>query len=455
MKKIILSAAMAVATLSFAQKKEVQEAYKAAEAGNVAEANRQIAAADRLLNGQLYQLEPAVQEQYYYAKGMALLKSGKAVEGSEYLAKINDLGKSKIYTGKNGKTKVYYVGKAAADQSGVANLKEETYQPTTVAKLSAALNPMVQKASADAMAAYEAKNYATAAAKFAELNNLLKAAGQPDQLYEYYSAISYALAEDTEAAIAAYNALINSGYTGVRTTYTATDKSGQVQSFDRASWELMKKTSKDYTDFKSETAPSVEKELYETNAALMVDAGKYDDAIALIDKGLAKFPGNAKLTELKGLAYFKSGNDDKFMESLKQAVAKNPQDALSWYNLGVLQSKNPKTLNEAEASFNRALEIDPNNVQALQAMFFNVYMGDDGAVIAEYDKARKAGKMDEANKILADRKARFTKGLPYLERWYKLQPDDRELISTLRSVYQTLGKTDKVNEMKSAEVRLK
>ena len=96
-------------------------------------------------------------EQYYYAKGLGLLNSGKISEGAEVLAKISELGKSKIYTGKNAeKQKVYYVGKTAADASGISGLKEENYVPTTTGALGNKINPLLTKANDDAMAAYNA-----------------------------------------------------------------------------------------------------------------------------------------------------------------------------------------------------------------------------------------------------------------------------------------------------------
>jgi len=125
MKKIILSAAVIAFGFSFGQKKEISAAFKAIEANDTATANTQIGAADAILGGKTYLLEPTILEQYYYAKGLGLLNTGKVSEGAEVLANITALGKSKIYVGKNAeKQKVYYVGKQAADASGVANLKE-------------------------------------------------------------------------------------------------------------------------------------------------------------------------------------------------------------------------------------------------------------------------------------------------------------------------------------------
>lgn len=443
-------------TFAFAQKKEVAAAYKAAKSGDVATANSQIAAAEGIMGGKTELLEPASLEQYYYAKGMALMKSGKTLEGAQYLGKISDLGKAKIYSGKDGKSKVYYVGKAAADKSGIAGLKEEVYQPTLVGELATALDPQIQANNKAAMEAYEAKNYAVAAPKFREVYNLLKAAGNDNQQYLYYSGITYALAKDNKNAISVYDELINSGYTGVSTNYTAKNAKGEVEQLNQQQWELMKKSSNSgYTDFKTETSKSVEEELYETSTGLLLEDERYDDAIAMADKGMAKFKNNSKLSEMKGVAYFKSGKTDQFFATLKDNVAKNPRDKDSWYNMGILASKDPARLSEAEGYFLKALEVDPNNVQALQAIFYNVYMGDDGAVIAKAEEARKAKKMDEFNKIMNDRRARLAKGLPYVERWYALDQNNIEVVSLLKGLYQSTHNEAKRLEFKAKEEALK
>ena len=119
----------------------------------------QISAADSALQGKIYLLEPSVQEQYYYAKGIALIKSGKTSEGAAVLAKISDLKTNKIFAGKdNNKNKVYFVGKAEADKDGAGlQLKEETYSPALAGNVGAAVNPLLQKVSGEAQKEYDAK----------------------------------------------------------------------------------------------------------------------------------------------------------------------------------------------------------------------------------------------------------------------------------------------------------
>lgn len=459
MKKIILSLAVVSMTFAYAQKKEVSAAFKAAQSNDVATATSQLAAADAALGGKTYLLEPEVQEQYYFTKGVTLLKSGKTLEAAQYLAKVADMGKQKVYAGKDGKTKVYFVGKAQADASGISGLKEESYQPTLVPKIAEMVNPMVQAANKAAVDAYDAKQYAVAGPKFREVYNLLKAAGQENKQYLYFSGITYAMAEDKPNAIAVYKELIDSGYNGVQTRYFATEKkSGQEQEFDKSSWDLLKKTEAtgEYSGFRNETTPNIEQELYETYAGLLLDAEKYDELIAHTKAAKVKFPKSARLTELEGVAYYRAGKTDDFMASLKELVAKNPQDKISYYNLGVIASKDPSKLQEAEGYFKKAVEIDPNYAPAYQNLTYMIMdVDNDQKHIDKYNELRKAQKSAEANKIMEDRRARFARALPFAEKWYQADPNNLDAVTLLKGLYQSTRNEAKFQEFKAKEAAMK
>jgi len=458
MKKTILTAAMLIAVFSFAQKKEISAAYKAIGSNDIAGANAQISAAEAEMQDKTYLLEPAVLEQYYYTKGLIAIKNGKISEGAPYLAKIADLGKTNIYTGKDAsKNKVYYVGKAAADASGISGLKAEKYTPSTTNKLAEELNPLIQKSNKEAVDLYNAKNYAAAAPKFEEVYNLLKAAGQNNQQYLYYAGINYALANKKDQAAAIYTDLINSGYTGVETIYSAkNEKTGKQENMDKSQWEIMKKagSGSGFSDFKSEVSPSVESELYETAAALLIDNNKFDEALNIIDKGLKKFPNNAKLSELQGITYHKSGKTDEFVKSLKAQLAKNPNDKINWFNLGVLLGKDDATKTEALAAYDKVIQLDPAYTNAyINAAY--LLMGDDSKTIDSFNALKKAGKMDDANKVLEERRGRFAKAIPYAEKWHALQPDEIGAVSLLKDLYLVTKNETKAAEYKAKETAMK
>ena len=457
MKKVFLSIAIVFITFASAQKKEIAAAAKAIEAGDTATANSQLAAAESSMGGKTYLLEPSVLENYYYAKGLSLLKAGKNAEGATYLSKMNELGKSKIYTGKDSdKNKVYFVGKAEADKSGIQGLKEETYKVTLVEKIGNTLNPLIESANKAGVDAFTAKNYAVAGPKFIEVYDLLNAAGQENKQYLYYAGLSYAQADKKEEAVKVYNDLINSGYTGVQQTYTAKNKkTGAVESLDKASWDLYKKmgAASDYSDFKTESSKNIESELYETAAVLLVDTKKNDEALSLIDKGLKKFPKNAKLAELQGTAYFNAGKMDEFINNLKSQITNNPTDANNWYNLGVLQSKNPATEAEATASYKKAVELKPDFVQAWQNLTY-LTMGDDAKAIDDYNAARKAGKTEAANKIIDARRGRLAATLPYAEKWYQVDNQNKDVVTLLKGLYLSTKNDAKYQEFKAKEASM-
>ncbi len=456
MRKVILSLAIIATSLAFAQKKEISAAVKSVDTGDAAGALAKISEAEAAFGNDTTVLEPSLLEKYYYAKGLALFRTGKVQQGAELLGKIGELGKSKIYVGKNGKQKLYFVGMDAAKQSGLNNLKEETYSPEYASKLGEILNPSLQAANKVAMDAYNAKDYAKAAPKFAEVYNLLKAVGQDNKQYLYYSAITYALAKDHTNAINSYKYLIDSGYTGVETRYLAKNKkTNEVENLDKNSWELLKKAAGgDYTDFKTEVTKSVEEELYETLVGLLSENDRYDEAIVYADKGLKKFPKNVKLNNSKGLAYYKSGKTEEFIASLKQTLEQNPKDKDAWYNLGVMVSKDPAKQEEALGYFKKAVELDPKFANAWQNLVY-VTIGDDEKTIDEYNKLRKSGKIEAANKVIEARRKRLADALPYAEKWYESDPNSIDAVSQLKGLYTSLKNEAKAKEFRAKEESMK
>ena len=143
------------------------------------------------------------------------------------------------------------------------------------------------------------------------------------------------------------------------------------------------------------------------------------------------------------------------MSNLKEQVEKNPSDKVSWYNLGVLASKDPSKLAEAEGYFKKSLEIDPAYKEALQGVIFNIYINGDDKAIEAIDAARKAKKTELFNKLLGERRERFAKALPFAEKWYSVEPKNIEVVTLLKGLYQTTHNDVKFQEMKAVEAALK
>ncbi|MDR2204627.1 MAG: tetratricopeptide repeat protein [Flavobacteriaceae bacterium] len=455
MKRTILSFTMLATTLAFSQEKEIKAAFKAID-GDISTANSQISAAEAIIGDKTYLLEPELLEQYYYVKGTSLLKSGKTLEGAAYYSKIWDLAKSEIFTGKDSsKNKVYFVGKAAADASGISGLKMTSYTITTTDKITKEIDALVEKVYEAATKDYNAKNFEPAGAKFKETYLLLKAKGVENVQTLFNAAVSYELAKKPEAAAECYIELINSGQTGAETTYTAV-KDGNVESMNKTTWDLLKKSgaTSGYTDFKSETSKSFEKDFYEGAVRSLYDSKQYEDAIKYADLGVKKYPDNVTILNLKGLSYYNSGKGEEFVKILKNQIAANPKDSNSWLNLGEMLRENPATENEAADAYKKVVEIDPNNKFAYMRLTY-ITMGDDEKTMEKYNTLRKSEKMDDANKVLQDRRERFLKALPYAEKWYALDSENIDVVTLLAAFYRTAKNETKATEMKAKEAELK
>lgn len=303
-------------------------------------------------------------------------------------------------------------------------------------------NEKIEKYNKKALDLYNEKKYLEAAPNFFKVYQMLQGAKQENKKYLYYSGLCYSLGGRKERAIEIYMELINSGFTGVETTYTARNKkSNGVEYLEKTPWENYKKliVSTDYTDFKTETSKSVEKELYETTVALLLDTNQNQEALALIEKGLKKFPNNSKLAELQGTVYFKSGKTNEFVSSLKKQLASNPNDATNWYNLGVLQSDDPETKADAVVSYKKSVELKPELAQAWQNLTY-LTMGDDEKTIDDYNAARKAGKINEATKIIEARRRRLEAAIPYAEKWYQYDAENIDVINLLKGLYKSVQK---------------
>ena len=461
MKRLILSLAVLSVALVSAQKKEIANAVKAVDSGDLATANSEISKAEGIFGEKTYLLEPSVLEQYYYAKGLALLKSGKNTEGAEYLAKIATLGKDAIFTGKDAeKNKVYFVGKDAADKFGAGlSLKQDKYSPALGDKLRSSIDPLLRKANETATTNYNSKNFDVAGEKFAETYYLFKAAGQDDKTYLYYAGVAFAQSATSKAkAVDILTSLIQSGYTGIETNYTAKNtKTGNVEKLDKAAYDLYKKTpdGAGYSEFKTETTTNKQEELYDLLASLLFEQKRYDEAGKMAEEGLKKFPNNQSLSQVQSNSYFKTGKTDEFVNNLRAKIAKNPNDKESMYNLGVMLSKDPTKMAEAEATYKKLVDLDPKFPNALNNLVFTIIGEDDSKTIEEYRNLKKAGKIDAANKVLEQRRAKFQKALPYAEQLYQADPNNKEVVSLLKGMYMTTQNTAKYNEFKAKETAMK
>jgi tetratricopeptide (TPR) repeat protein len=135
------------------------------------------------------------------------------------------------------------------------------------------------------------------------------------------------------------------------------------------------------------------------------------DAVVYLDKALALDPENGSYYRAKGTVYEKTDEPKKAIEMYNIAFAKDPEDYISQYNLGVLK------LNEAEEA--RKIANDIMDQKKYDAATKNLY------------------KLYEA-------------ALPYFTSVIEIKPDEQNSISTLKELYFKL-RNEKPEYMKKYE----
>ncbi|HXJ42697.1 MAG TPA: tetratricopeptide repeat protein [Bryobacteraceae bacterium] len=131
---------------------------------------------------------------------------------------------------------------------------------------------------------------------------------------------------------------------------------------------------------------------------------EYKGAVAM----LKSLPQNAATLELLGRSYLMEAEFRKASDVLEKAAAQDPDNSMIWTWLGRAYGRRAETsfalsamglANKARESFERAVQLDPKNLEAVNDLFM-YYVEAPGMVGGGHDKARNLlpliGKMDPA-----------------------------------------------------------
>ena len=98
-------------------------------------------------------------------------------------------------------------------------------------------------------------------------------------------------------------------------------------------------------------------------AELLLETGDVDRALGAVEPALAKFPEDTPLLNTLSVLYGRKQRFDEALRLLLKAVRINPDEPLSWLNLGVcLQAKGD--LEKAESAYRKALLLQPEFTRA-------------------------------------------------------------------------------------------
>jgi tetratricopeptide (TPR) repeat protein len=107
--------------------------------------------------------------------------------------------------------------------------------------------------------------------------------------------------------------------------------------------------------------------LYRDKAYAQIQLGKYTDAIATVDAGLALYPSDAMLWNNKGFALSILGKTQEALTAYDKSVSFDGNYTTAYINQGNVLSQMGR-YTEAVAAYNRANETDPFNLASADGL---------------------------------------------------------------------------------------
>jgi len=420
MKKIFyLLMILFVSTTAFGQKKEVKAAEKALRKGNLEAALSDIQAAEKLLD----QADDKTMARFYYT------------EGAVYKALFE---KSKKFDDAQKAVKAFEKDIAFEKKAGINKYAEKSQ--AQLQALARAFYNEVNKAN-------NAKDYATAE-KYMSL--VYKIEPTDDNLY--ILALLKLYNNDNESAYQDLKKLYEKKYTGIRTVYTLTEKETgkKVQVKDEKQQKLLLKTGQ-YVNPEKTVTKNRRPEIISNMLYALNKLGRDDEAYKIIQQAKKEDPDNVDLLLGEANYYLKKKDNANFTRVMEEAFKLDPKNAKTAYNVAI-GYLNMKKYDKAEYYFNKVLELDPKNADAVYGLAL-IKLKDEKDLVDKINK--NINNFKKYDELKGQLKKVYQNALPYLEKYYKMRPNEISIVKTLMNIYSELDMNDKYKEMRAKYKALK
>lgn len=194
-------------------------------------------------------------------------------------------------------------------------------------------------------------------------------------------------------------------------------------------------------------------------SSVYLDKGDTAKALAIIDSGRRNVENSKPLQNRMLRIYQQTGQVNKLTTNLKKSIAKDSSNlqlyrvlASTYENLAkqARESGNPakaeKYKDSARQTYTSILEVDPGNYKAnynLGIMYYNIGV----------DKIKRSQEVEDIDKLTRlenEASEEFKKAIPYLEKAFHKNCDDKNLFRSLKNVYKRTKNPSKAEALKAA-----
>ena len=260
--------------------------------------------------------------------------------------------------------------------------------------------------------------------------------------YLFYAASSAVNGLDYDNALEYYLKLKSIGYEGITTKYFVTEiATGQEIEVDVTTYDLYKK-SKEYTNLREEITKSRLPEIVKNISLIYISKGQNLLAMQAINDAREISPKDINLILTEADLYIKLGDELKFAELMQEAIEQDPNNAILYYNLGVVNANQGKR-SVAIDYYRKSIEIDP----LYEASYLNIassILDGESSIVEEMNSlGTSSAENRKYEELQVKREQLFVQAIPYLEKLVSINPKNIDAITTLKNIYGTIG--DSVN----------
>ena len=388
---------------------------------------------------ELKSVDKLVQSQEYDTALNQLLSIESMISGSElkYQAQYHFLA-GKIYGGK----KDFKAAFTAFDSA--RQFEAENGSSKYSLEIDKLTNDLSVEAVNKAIDENQNENFAEAADLLILVYNIDK---EKNSDYLYYAASSAVNGGDYDRALTYYQELRDLDYTGsVEKFYATENETGQEVEVSAENFVLFKKL-KEYSNFRTEMTKSKLPEIIKNIALIYVMQKRNDLAIGAIKDARAANPLDVGLILTEANLYIQLGDKQKFADLMKEAIERDPNNHILYFNLGVITSEQGDR-NKARFYYEKAIELDPSYASSYLNLAALILDGEPELVEKMNSLGNSRADNIKYEQLQKQREELFLEAVPVLEKLTEIDPTNLEALTTMKNIFGTIGDVAKFNEMK-------
>jgi len=467
---ISIAASLVIGVTAFAQEEQIEKAEDALKNGDL-DAAKNLIHEVKITDENSYSFDPEIVSDYLFVKGNICKAIGEKgnnealLNAAKVYNKLVTFEKGTSYSAKNKETGDYEYFKTQADlDAAVATgnykrAKAKEIKDYHSANLGQVVSNIAVKFHQSAIDEYNAQDFVKASEDFVNAYDVYSSplVGKADTTLLYNAAAVAISADEYPRAADLYTRLIDMNYTGVTTIYEGTNKeTGETATFaSKKDLDMQVKLGIIENDT-TYTTKSNQPSMYRTLGSIYLNMGDkldkadstkkkeyYHKALEVLKEGKSKFPGDYDLLLTLGNTYLKEGNNQGFVDAMKEAIAQDPNNEVLYYNIGVV-SADLGMEDQAKEAYKKAIEIKPDYTDAyinLAAMILGrekVINEEISALPIKLNKANRA----KLKRLKNEKTSVYKEAITYLEGAYKYDKTNTALLSTMKNIYYALDRND-------------